>query len=72
VQKYSQGGVKRQERGMKRQTRGSEKIDNRVEKDRQKGGSIKRQATVKGLQKRQVKRGCKMKGRGAEKDRQRA
>jgi hypothetical protein len=41
-------------------------------KDRQKGGSIKRQATLKGLQKRQAKRGCKMKGRGAEKDRQEA
>jgi len=59
VQKYRQGGVKRQERGIKRQTRGSEKIDNRVEKDRQKGGSIKRQATLKGLQKDRQKGGVK-------------
>jgi hypothetical protein len=43
---------------------GSKETENRVERDRQKGGSIKRQARGKGLQQRQAKGWCKMKGKG--------
>ncbi len=39
-----------------------------MEKDRQKGGSIKRQSRGKGLQQRQAKRWCKIKGKAAETD----
>jgi hypothetical protein len=46
---------------------GSKETENRVERDRQKGGSIKRQARGKGLQQRQAKGWCKMKGRGRKK-----
>ncbi len=60
---YRQGGVKKTIKWYK-------KTGNGVEKDRQKGGSIKRQARGKGLQQRQAKRWCKIKGKGEEKDRQ--
>ena len=45
---------------------GSKETGNRVKKDRQKGGSIKRQARGKGLQKTR-KKGCEMKGKGRKK-----
>jgi hypothetical protein len=46
---------------------GSKETDKRVERDRKKGGSIKRQERGKGLQQRQAKEWCKVKGRGRKK-----